>query len=138
GWLSVEDPHAFDAYNYEILDSARRFEIGNIDVGAFLGMVAALELIDSIGVEDIEKRVVDLSSFLIEELDNLGLEVISNFEEENRSGIVSFSDSSIKKEDLVKNRIVATVRDYVRFSPHIYNTEDEISKALEVIGKLRR
>jgi len=136
GWQSVKDPFAFDVYNYEILDSAKRFEIGNLDVGAFLGMVAALELIDSIGIKEIEKRVLRLSSFLLDELNNLGVEVISNFERENRSGIISFINKGITKEDLIENSIVATIREYIRLSPHIYNTEDEILKAVEILKKL--
>lgn len=51
GWLSVKDAHKLDVHNYEILDEASRFEIGNLDVGAFLGMTAALDLIDSMGVK---------------------------------------------------------------------------------------
>ncbi len=133
GWQSVKDPLALDVRNYEVRDSARRFEIGNLDVSAFLGMVAALELIDSVGIKKIEKRVLSLSSFLLEELNNLGVDVISNFERENRSGIVSFMNRGITKKDLIDNRIVATIRESVRFSPHIYNTEDEILKAVEVL-----
>ena len=136
GWQSVKDPFALDVYNYEILDSAKRFEIGNLDVGAFLGMVAALELIDSIGIKEIEKRVLSLSSFLLDELNNLGVEVISNFERENRSGIISFINKGITKKDLIENSIVATIREYIRLSPHIYNTEDEILKAVEILKKL--
>jgi selenocysteine lyase/cysteine desulfurase len=138
GWLSVENAHELDVHNHEILDGAGRFEIGNLDVGAFLGMAAALDLINSIGVKEIEKRAVGLSTHLIEELNGLGLEVISDFEKEHLSGIVSFLESGITKEDLIKNKIVATVRDHIRFSPHIYNTKEEISRAVEIIGKLRR
>jgi selenocysteine lyase/cysteine desulfurase len=136
GWRSVKDPFAFDVYNYEILDSARRFEIGNLDVEAFLGMTAALELIDSIGIKKIEKRVIELSSFLLEELNNLNVEVISDFERENRSGIISFIDKNITKKDLVDNSVVATIRDYIRLSPHIYNNEEEILRVIRILKKL--
>ncbi len=133
GWQSVKDPLALDVHNYEVRDSARRFEIGNLDVSAFLGMAAALKLIDSIGIKKIEKRVLHLSSFLLEALNDLGVEVISNFERENRSGIISFMNRGITKEDLIENDIIATIREYVRFSPHIYNTEEDILKAVEVL-----
>jgi cysteine desulfurase/selenocysteine lyase len=138
GWQSVKDPFALDPHNFEIHDSARRFEIGTLDMGAFLGMTAALDFIDSIGQGEIEKTVLGLSSFLVEELKGQGLEVLSDFEKENASGIVSFANTGITKTGLINNKIVATVRDYVRLSPHIYNTRDEISKAVEIIGGLLR
>jgi len=138
GWLSVKDPLSLNVHDYEILDSAGRFEVGNPDVGAFLGMRAALELIDSIGVEKIEKKVLSLSSMLTEELTNSGFETSSDFEDENRSGIVSFNNFGITKEDLIKNKIIATVRDYIRLSPHIYNTEDEIEEVVKIIEGLRQ
>jgi selenocysteine lyase/cysteine desulfurase len=138
GWQSVKNPFALDPYNFEIQDSAKRFEIGTLDMGAFLGMTAALEFIDSIGVEEIEKTVLGLSSFAVEELKGMGLDVLSDFEKENASGIVSFTNPRIKKTDLLDNKIIATLRDYVRLSPHIYNTKGEISNAVGIIASLRR
>jgi selenocysteine lyase/cysteine desulfurase len=138
GWRSVENPFALDAHNYTILDSAKRFETGTLDLGAFIGMNAALDLIESIGAGKIEKRIIELSSHLTSELNDAGLDVLSNFDEANRSGIVSFDNFGITREDLIKHKIIATARDYVRLSPHIYNTKDEISEAVEIIRVLRR
>jgi len=138
GWLSVKDPLKFDIHNFEVRDSARRFEAGSHDVGALLGMAAALEFIESIGLKEIEKTVLGLSSFAVEELKGAGLEVLSDFEKGERSGIVSFTNPGIKKQSLLDNKVIATVRDYIRFSPHIYNTEGEISNAVGIIASLRR
>ncbi len=136
GWRSVKDPLAFDAKEYEVAASARRFELGNLDISAFLGMKAALELLGSIGTERVERRVLELSSILTGELRDLGVELLSDFDEGNRSGIVCMKDGPME-EELLKNRIIATVRDYTRFSPHIYNDETDISSVVEVIRKLR-
>ncbi|MEE8168886.1 MAG: aminotransferase class V-fold PLP-dependent enzyme [Candidatus Hydrothermarchaeales archaeon] len=134
GWRSVKEPLAFNATEYEVADSARRFELGSLDIAAFLGMRAALELLAKIGLKKVEKRVLQLSSILSEELADLGEELLSD-PKENRSGIVSIKKEATK-EELLKNKVVATVVDYIRFSPHIYNDEGDIHKLIEVLKKL--
>ncbi len=135
GWKSVTDPFAFDATHYEIARSARRFEYGNQDVAAFLGMKAALGLLTRIGRKRVEKRVLKLSSMILRGLKELGLEVHSDFPAENRSGIVSMR-TVLSSKALLKKRIVATVRKYTRFSPHIYNDEGDVDGLIEALGEL--
>lgn len=136
GWRSVEDPLDFDVYDYVVTDSAKRFEIGNLDAAAFLGMGVSLELINSIGIEKIERRIIELSSLIVDELEGLNVQLISNFEKKHRSGIVSFKKEGLTKDDLIENNIIATVRDYVRLSPHIYNDEEDISNLIAVLKRL--
>ncbi|MFQ5815181.1 MAG: aminotransferase class V-fold PLP-dependent enzyme [Candidatus Hydrothermarchaeaceae archaeon] len=137
GWRSVKKPEAFDSRNYELADSARRFELGNYDTSAILGMRAALELLAKIGKSRVEKRVLGLSSMLLDGLRNAGIEVLSDFEEENMSGIVCVR-SRAKEEDLLKNKVVATVRDYTRFAAHIYNDEEDVERLVGVMQKLEK
>lgn len=136
GWRSVKDPFAFDATHYEIARSARRFECGNLDIAAFLGMEAALRLLLRVGRERVEKRVLKLSSMVLRGLKGLGLEVYSDFPAENRSGIVSVKTVSSAKA-LLRKRIVATVRKYTRFSPHIYNDERDIEGLIDALSEMR-
>ncbi len=135
GWLSVKDPEAFDAKNYEISDSARRFELGNYDLSAFLGMRAALELLEKVGKSKVEKRVLKLSSLLLEGLKEMGIEVLSDFHQDNKSGIVCVN-SQASEDDFLENKIVATVRDYTRFATHIYNNEEDVERLLKVLKKI--
>ncbi len=135
GWLSVKDPEAFDAKNYEISDSARRFELGNYDISAFLGMRAALELLEKVGKSKVEKRVLELSSMLLDGLKDLSIEVMSDFDKQNRSGIVCLKNQ-VKEEDLLENKVVATVRDYTRFATHIYNNGADVERLLKVLKKI--
>lgn len=135
GWRSVKRPEAFDSKNYEIAASARRFELGNYDIAAFLGMRAALELLASLGKEKVEKRVLELSTMLIDGFKAAGIKVLSDFERENRSGIVCIR-SKAKEKDLTKNKVAATIRDYIRFSTHIYNNETDANRLVAIMRRL--
>ncbi len=135
GWRSVKEPEAFDSEKYELADSARRFELGNYDISAFLGMRAALEILAKVGKSRVEKRVLELSEMLIDGLKDAGMKVLSDFEEENRSGIVCVK-SLAKEKDILMNRIAATVREYTRFSGHIYNDESDIDRLVTTMRKL--
>lgn len=135
GWLSVNEPEKLDTRGFELLPGAARFEAGNKNIGGFLGMKAALQLISSIGQRQIEKRVLGLSEALADELDRSGLKVLSHMEPEHRSGIVCIEKGKLTRGFLRKHRIVATIRRNLRLSPHIYNTEEE---AAEVAGTLSR
>ncbi len=137
GWLSVKEPKKFDTRDYELLEGAKRFEAGTLDIGGFIGMAAALKLISSIGVKAIERRVLQLSKILSEELRSSGLGLLSDWDEKNRSGIVSINKGELTKKALIDSSIVATLRDNLRLSPHIYNNEEEIEKIVEFLSKHR-
>ncbi len=134
GWLSVKDYKALDVYRYKIKDSASRFEIGNMDLSAIFGMKSALELIFSIGIKRIQERVLELSTLLLDGLENF--DIISLFERKNRSGIVSIKKNNIDEKNLINNGVVASVREYIRFSPHIYNNEEDVSKLLDILKSI--
>jgi selenocysteine lyase/cysteine desulfurase len=136
GWLSVEEPLRFDTRDYTIKPTAARFELGNPNIPGILGMKAALELILDVGIKRIEEHILALSGKLLEGLKDLGFQVTSDFGEEHRSGIVSLIEPRITHEKLVKEDIVATVRDYVRLSPHVYNNEEDVERVLEAIGRM--
>jgi selenocysteine lyase/cysteine desulfurase len=72
----------------------------------------------------------------------LGAELRSTHESENRSAIVSFAFADNPAEAIVERLeqrdIVARVRaGAVRLSPHAYNTDDEIDRVLDEVAQLR-
>jgi selenocysteine lyase/cysteine desulfurase len=136
GWLSVKDNKQLDTRNYELLDTAKRLEAGTINIGGFLGMRAALRLIDSIGLRAIQRRILELTRMLGEELEGAGLKVLSDLEDEHRSGIICIEKKMVTSDFLRENKIVATIRDNLRLSPHIYNNEEDISKVASALSSL--
>ena len=102
-------------------------------------------MFNQFGIENIESRVLENSDFFIRKLTDLGLEpVLKNVKMNNIAGIVSFKhDKSQEIFDLLeKRKIYTAVREgMIRFSPHFYNTIEEIQKAIDqleiILGEIK-
>jgi len=143
GWASVK-PEVFksiDLWNNRKLNlsgNASRFEVGQPSMISYAGAAAALSMILSVGIKEIENRVIDLTDYLIEALEDLGLELQTPEDNECRSGIVNFQidyPQKVVTQMRERNIIVSARANGIRVSPHFYNTKDEIS---EFTGNLCR
>ncbi|MBL7074732.1 aminotransferase class V-fold PLP-dependent enzyme [candidate division KSB1 bacterium] len=136
GWLSMKDPANFFNYNVDLLGSAQRYEIGSYNFMGFLGMIEAIKLLLGVGIENIKKRIMDLTDLLIAELQESGISVLTPLEPDCRSGIVFFG--AVNPGDLYKKlssqKIIVSHRGTgIRVSPHFYNTEDEILRLVDCV-----
>ncbi len=137
GWLSDKRPGDFSFREYELADGARRFECGTVNMGGFAALGESVRLLLEVGVEKIKQRVENLSSYLRRELAEI-VEVVGPRDEEHSSGIVSFrhprADGLFR--ELMKRKVVVSLRlGMVRASTHFYNSEEDISKLLEIVRK---
>ncbi|MHB8587923.1 MAG: aminotransferase class V-fold PLP-dependent enzyme [Candidatus Dormibacteraceae bacterium] len=141
---SVLAPDRYFEYDLTPAPGARRFEesvVSLLDTAAF---GAALELLLEVTAEVIEKRVLDLASRLAEGLVAAGCEMVEPWPRAagESSGIVSFRKPGIGAptvlRDLSAAHVIArTHRDFVRLSPHFYNTEEEVDRVLDVLSPER-
>lgn len=138
---SVADVEQYFEPKLEFAPTARRFEesvVSMLDTAAF---ASALDLLLEVGPDVIEERVLDLAGRLASGLVERGYEVVEPWPRSRAesSGIVSFRKPGASHlevlRDLTAARVIArTHRDFVRLSPHFYNTEDEIERVLEVLA----
>jgi selenocysteine lyase/cysteine desulfurase len=145
GWTSVKD--AWNLLDFELIfrDSADRFQNGTVNAFGVAIFEASLSMFTQFGIENIESRVLENSDFFIRKLVDIGLEpVLKNAGMNNIAGIVSFMhDKSLEIFDLLeKRRIYTAVREgMIRFSPHFYNTIEEIQKAVDqleiILGEIK-
>lgn len=146
GWNSVKYPHQFDTIHFELAPDARRFEEGSANGLSIYGMGAALELLLQIGVPKIAARILKLSDLLIQGLQALGCKITCPLERPFRSGIVTFKlpdEDRQKLDDLEKflldEKVYASIRrDCLRFSPHFYNSEEEMKDVVNLVEKFLR
>jgi cysteine desulfurase/selenocysteine lyase len=141
---SVAGRDRYFEYDLAFDPTARRFEesvVSLLDTAAF---GAALGLLLEIGPEEIERRVLGLSARLAEGLARNGCEIVEPWPRARTesSGIVSFRKPGMSAaavlRDLVAARVIArTHQDFVRLSPHFYNTEEEVDRVLEVMSPER-
>ena len=141
GWSSVVNPRDFLDYDLTQKPDATRFEEGSYNTTGLYGLNAAFDLLSEIGISTIERRVLELTSTLINGLEDKGYRVTTPKPEAERAGIVIFeSDTHTPKtivELLQDKKIVTADRGSgVRVSPHFYNTESEIMQLLEVLPSL--
>lgn len=142
--------------SYTLRPDARRFETWENNYGAQLGLGAAIDYALTLGLEEIEARCQALANRLREGLRAIPGAVVHDLGT-RPAAIVSFTLRDREAAE-VKARCAATginlstsqpsstlldatargLPPLVRASPHCYNAEAEIDRALEVIAAIRR
>lgn len=116
-------------------ESAEKFEYGTIHFQGVYALEKSLEYINGIGMEAIEKRVLELSGYLWKEAHDLGNEMYTP--EGTESPIVSFFEPNASEvaSKLMTEKVKVTGREahggHIRASPHFYNTKAEIDRLIE-------
>lgn len=147
GWNGVKNtgPPLYSFYPKKIIhqDGARRYLPGSMSPIPFLGAGIVLRMLLKVGINRIERRVLDLTDYLIDGLDEVGVEIQSPRERTCRGGIVNFnvSDPAKIEGELRNRKIWVSARSQegvggIRVSPHFYNTESEIAMFLRALSEL--
>ena len=139
GWLSVREAFRFD-YELDLPEDAARFEPGTENAVGLRGLGGTLELMETLGFEWIEQRVLALTNRLVERLRSLNCEVMGPRNAERRSGIVVFRSphhaTETLHERLSGENVVCSVRNGgIRLSPHYYNNESELDFVCGLIAR---
>lgn len=143
GWLSVK-PEVFetidfwDIWSLKLSETASRFEVGTPSFISIAGIIKALKMFLDFGMENVERRILKLTDYLIETVKDLGLKLQTPEEKQYRSGIVNFKISNPKElaEKLNGKNIVVSARSHgIRVSPHFYNIEEEIDTLMEEVKR---
>lgn len=146
GWTGMSasaDLESLLDYRWEFRPDARRFEVATPPFQDFAAFAESLELLLEVGVENVQSHVRDLLSGLEDLLSQQdGVEMVTDLSEARRSGILAFRppDPAAVHRALLEAGVVAALREgAVRLAPHLYNTEGDMSRAVEAIsGVLRR
>jgi selenocysteine lyase/cysteine desulfurase len=137
--------------NFNALDeirfvpTAQRYEPGVLNIAGIFGMRAALKFFMDTGAGAIASHLLGLKAHLVRQLDSLGFEILGAKDGPNASSITTFRHSSVSSaalfSELEKAGVTASLRhdpagkDYLRFSPHVYNTEAEIDTAVGALAR---
>ena len=141
GWRSVVDKDNYFKYDSPLCDCGERYEPGSPNFAGLLGMEAAIDLLLSAGMKEIEARILGLTDYLIGGLQEKSCAIDTPIaDRRERSGIVSFRhlamDSAKLHERLDAAGVIVSLRGaMIRVSPHFYNTEDEVDRLLAVLPK---
>ena len=139
GWDSVIDSADYGNYDFTLKPDARRFEEGTLNTLGIYAFGAALALLLETGIENIEQRVLNLGDHIIESARDRKLKILSSTEPGERSGSVCFAGNLDYKKlasYLSEHQVIVSVRDnFVRLSPHFYNTEEEVDRFFTLLDE---
>ncbi|WP_419421503.1 aminotransferase class V-fold PLP-dependent enzyme (plasmid) [Legionella sp. D16C41] len=145
GWFSNEAPFDFNSLEFHYASNSRRFLGGTPAILACLAARHSVDNINQIGMDTIhlhnQQHVDHILSFILKYKLNLKSPSDKNI----RGGTVclKFTDTLKAYQFLKQNHIITdsvkTVHEnaYIRISPHIYNSVDEIEQVLNCLNKMR-
>ncbi|MEL0107430.1 MAG: aminotransferase class V-fold PLP-dependent enzyme [Rhodospirillaceae bacterium] len=121
----------------KLAGDSHRFEYGNPNYLGIWVQRRSAEYVESIGLENIEARVREITTYLMDEAEACGLKVLTPKPWQQRAGIVSL-DCSMDHEQLVqdlqkKNIFVSYKDGYLRASLHFYNNKNDVDTLIKAI-----
>ncbi|MBO5609241.1 MAG: SufS family cysteine desulfurase [Eubacterium sp.] len=133
-----------------------KFEAGTVNAGGAVGLAAAIDYIESIGLHNIEERELELTKIALDGMKKIPhVIVLGSDAAEEHHGILTFKIEGVHPHDIAA--IIADSDVAVRAGHHcaeplhqfikipsttraslmFYNTEEEVEKLLEVMSKIR-
>jgi cysteine desulfurase/selenocysteine lyase len=141
GWHMVQDFSDFNSTQWQPNHTAQRFECGSPNMTGIVALHASLGLLLDIGMDNVEKQVLEKSAYLVKQLAALKhIEILSPLDDNRRAGIVLFSklDASTEAlyQHLQKHNVICAMRGGgIRFSPHFYTPLEKMDKAVSLVNE---
>jgi L-cysteine/cystine lyase len=140
GWDMQATPMVFKGY----APSAHRYDYGSQSTSLFAGVTETINFLEEIGMDKVEARVRELSSYLQQRLLTLGdkIEMLTPVEAASRLCMVTFR---IPRRNFMEFNTILTKNKFrirvvpesdlnaLRVSTHIYNSHEEIDRFFAVV-----
>lgn len=133
--------HAYDYTHIELKlkPDAARYEGGSLNVPGMFGLGASIDLLQSLGVENVAAAILDATDSICSKLRDSGFRVASPRDGEQRSGIVSFEFPgadllAVRRHCLEQGVALACRAGRIRVSAHAYNTGEDIDRLMSSLA----
>lgn len=145
GWSSVRNSYNYAKPDFNLHDTAARFEPGSANMVGVRALSASLDLFlqvrRQLGKHAIGERIIGLATKLSEMLGQLGVQTQLASDPVHRSGIVNFQVPGIEpgevRNQCLEQEVVVSCRGAgVRASIHAYNNEEDLQRLVDVVGGL--
>ncbi len=140
GWFAHLQPTAF-AETFIPATGARRFQQGTPSIEPIYTSRAGLRLAMDIGIEQIHRRNIELTTYLIDCADAEGIPINTPRSAYQRGGTVCLG---VERPETVAQQLAELGIDVdtrsrlgIRVSPHSYNTEQDCHQLIEAVAKLQ-
>ncbi len=137
-------------------DLPLKFEAGTSNVEGAVGLNAAIDYLNKIGMENIRKHEIELTKYALNKLSEIkDLEIYGPKDAESKSGAISFNIKNIHSHDVAQIldeegiairsghhctmplHIRLGIESSARASFYIYNTKEEIDVFIEALKKVK-
>ena len=134
-----------------------KFEAGTVSAGDAVGMAAAVRYLQSVGLDNVEKRDKELTERLMDGLKKIPhLNFVGSDDPHKRSGIVTFTVDGVHPHDIATllsdehiairagHHCAQPLQQYLginasaRASLYFYNTEEEVDIFIDKISQVRK
>lgn len=144
GWNNVRCPNFVAQEQIAFRQGAHKYEAGTYNLLGLVGLLAGIELLLEVGLEEIGRELLRKRSLLVPVLEQKGYVVLGASEgPATASGIVTFhhpqKEMAGVHQHLQSNNVIASLRtdrtgrQYVRFSPHFYTSDGDLERALALL-----
>jgi cysteine desulfurase/selenocysteine lyase len=144
GAWNVRSPQFIAQERIEFFETAQRYEPGVLNITGMYGMKASIDMLMAEGLDSVSTAILDVADTLHESLAEQGFVFLSpDRDQPLRCGIVTARHERVSSAALFaafeKNRMTVSLREdrtgtgWLRFSPHAYNTREEIARVIEVV-----
>ena len=144
GWNNVRCPNFVAQEQIVMRTGAHKYEAGTQNLLGIVGLVTGMELLLEVGVENIAQELVRKRNWLVPALQAKGYHVVhADAPAEAQSGIVSFyrpgQDLAPLHQKLTDASVITSLRgdrsgqQFIRLSPHFYNTDAELQRVLNLL-----
>jgi cysteine desulfurase/selenocysteine lyase len=145
GWRSTAVPYDLDATRLTFAEGAKKFECSTMNYSSPIGLKESMQYLRKLGRHEVTRVVVELTGKMIQAVKNSrilsGATILTPLDADSRASIASFrfkglDQSKVAAELVHRNVIVSQRFNGVRFSFHVYNMEQDVFKALQVLEEL--
>ncbi|HLB53943.1 MAG TPA: aminotransferase class V-fold PLP-dependent enzyme [Gemmatimonadales bacterium] len=140
GWSAFQGTDNFTTlcdYSGPLRNDARRYELVTLPFQDLLGMSHSLDLLEELGIARIQAHQAEIGKPVIEWARRKGVRLVSP-EGERGSGMICLASEDLPGvlPALQQAGITASIREgALRFSPHCYNTAEEMIRVTEVLDR---
>lgn len=142
GWHSVVNSGDYTNPELRLRPTAARYEGGSANMPGMLALGASLELLSAQPTAEIEAAVLDITDYLCERLQSVGVAVASHRKVEPsghdpRSAIVvaDVENPVAVRKRLLEAGVVTSVRNgRLRMAPHAYTSCEEVDRLVDALN----
>lgn len=140
GWFSQANIFAMDIHHNTPAPDARRFESGTPPVPNTYAAVAGISLIHSVGLENIERHIGELTGAIKAGVMQRGFNLVSPVDPSKHGALITVRSHKVDLlvKWLAKDGIITSSRDdNLRISPHCYNDQHDVDCLIDALTRYR-